>query len=59
MGLAESKSKESSKCLLTSLVLYTDNFKDKLTAEIFESAGSLMKNGADLKEIQNNIYKNG
>ena len=51
-------SKEASNCLLTSLVAGTENFKNKLTAEIFGIAGILMKNGADLAQIQNNIFKN-
>ena len=50
--------KESAGCLLAGLVIYTENFKNsKITAEVFESAGNLMKQGASLKEITNNIYK--
>lgn len=56
-ALVQANSKESAKCLLASLVVYTENFKTKLTAEVFEKAGIFMKSGADLAEIQNNIYK--
>jgi hypothetical protein len=48
--------KETANCLLTGLILHTDNFKKNITADIFEKAGSLMKNGADLHQIVNNIY---
>jgi nanoRNase/pAp phosphatase (c-di-AMP/oligoRNAs hydrolase) len=58
LAMLPAKSKEASNCLLASLVISTDNFKNKLTAEVFEMAGSLMKNGADLEQIQNNIFKN-
>jgi len=48
--------KEVSDCLLAGLIIYTDNFKNsKTTAEIFETAGFLMKNGANIKEITDNI----
>jgi hypothetical protein len=50
--------KEPAVCLLTGLVFYTENFKNKLTAEIFQTASDLMKKGADLKEITNNIKIN-
>lgn len=53
----DSVKKETAACLLAGIVIYTENFKNKITADIFEVAGSLMKNGADLKEIVNNIYK--
>jgi hypothetical protein len=49
--------KETATCLLSGLVIYTENFKNKITADIFEIASGLMKKGADLKEIINNIYK--
>ena len=48
-------SKESANCLLTALIIYTENFKNKLTAGIFQTASDLMKKGADLKNIINNI----
>mgnify|MGYP001560333226 CR=1 FL=1 len=48
--------KETAECLLSGLVLYTDNFKNsKITADIFETAGYLMKQGAELKQIIDNI----
>ncbi|MBI2049892.1 MAG: hypothetical protein HYT35_00330 [Candidatus Staskawiczbacteria bacterium] len=48
--------KEAASCLLAGLIIYTDNFKNsKTTAEIFKLAGLLTKNGADIKEITNNI----
>jgi len=47
--------KESATCLLTSLVVYTENFKKNITAEVFQMASNLMKAGADLKEINNNL----
>ncbi len=55
VGLTENLTKESAQCLLTGLVIYTDNFKKNLTAEIFELSAKLMKNGADLKIITENI----
>jgi len=49
--------KEIADCLLSGLIIHTENFKNsKITAEIFEATGSLMKKGASLKEIVNNIY---
>jgi len=54
-NLSENLKKESAKCLLTGIVIYTENFKNKLTADIFEIAGNLMKAGADLKQITDNI----
>ncbi|MFA6190487.1 MAG: hypothetical protein WC711_03235 [Candidatus Staskawiczbacteria bacterium] len=57
VNLFEELKLESSKCLLTGLVIYTDNFKNKVTADVFALASALMKKGADLKEIINNIYK--
>jgi hypothetical protein len=47
--------KELALCLLSGIVIYTENFKNKITAEIFETAGYLMKQGADLKAITNNL----
>jgi len=54
-GLAENKSKESAECLLTGLIIYTKNFRENVTAEIFEIAGGLMKKGIDLSEITKNV----
>jgi hypothetical protein len=47
--------KEQADCLFSGIVIYTKNFKNELTANIFEMAGSLMKAGADLKKITNNL----
>ena len=47
--------KEPANCMLSGIVIYTENFKNKLTANIFEISGGLMKNGADLKNITDNI----
>jgi len=48
--------KEAANCLLAGLIIYTDNFKNsKTTAEIFETAGLLMKKGANIKEITDNL----
>jgi len=48
--------KEAASCLLAGLIIYTDNFKNsKTTAEIFETAGLLMKKGANIKEIIDNL----
>ncbi|MGD0576711.1 MAG: hypothetical protein ABSA74_01415 [Candidatus Staskawiczbacteria bacterium] len=49
--------KELATCLLSGLVIYTDNFKNKITADVFETAGGLMKAGADLKIIVENLSK--
>ena len=55
LSLTENLKKESAECLLAGLVIYTDNFKNKVTAEIFETASNLMKKGADIKTILENI----
>jgi nanoRNase/pAp phosphatase (c-di-AMP/oligoRNAs hydrolase) len=48
--------KETAECLLAGLIIYTDNFKNsKTTAEIFETAGLLMKKGINIKEIIDNL----
>jgi hypothetical protein len=47
--------KELAECLLCAIVLHTTNFKNGLTAEIFQTVSELMKNGADLKKIINNL----
>jgi len=47
--------KELAECLLSGIVIYTENFKKNITADIFEVAGSLMKSGASLKNITDNI----
>ena len=47
--------KEPAMCLLSGLVFYTENFKNKLTAGVFQTASDLMKKGAKLEEITNNL----
>ncbi len=54
-ALSDGLKKESSMCLLAGIVLYTENFKNKLTAEIFKVTSDLMKNGANLEEITKNL----
>jgi len=56
LQIQEKNNKESAKCLMTSLVDYTNNFKKGLTAQIFQIASDLIKQGADLNEINNNFY---
>jgi len=51
----EPVSKNPANCLLAGLIIYTENFKSKLSAEIFQMASDLMKSGADLKVITDNI----
>jgi len=51
----DSLKKEQAVCLLSGLVLYTGNFKNNITAEVFQAASELIKKGADLKEITSNI----
>ena len=43
--------KEPATCLLSGLGLYTENFRNKITAEIFQTASDLMKSGAELKDL--------
>ena len=57
ISLENNQNKQSANCLLAALVIYTENFKKNITAEIFQTASDLMKKGADLNEIVNNIYK--
>ena len=54
-SLSDNLKKESATCLLAGLVIYTNNFKTKLTAEIFQTISELMKKGAELKIITDNI----
>lgn len=46
---------KSADCLLSGFVIYTDNFRNYVTPEIFEEAARLMKKGANLGQISNNI----
>jgi hypothetical protein len=57
-NLSTSINKNSANCLLSGLIIYTDNFKNfNVTADIFEAAGYLMKNGADLNTTKENFHK--
>jgi len=56
-GLAENITKQSAVCLLTGLVIYTENFTKNLTADIFSTTSNLMKKGADLKDVVKNLNK--
>jgi len=47
--------REPALCLLSGLVFYTQNFKNKLSADVFQAASELMKAGASLENITNNI----
>jgi len=50
--------KEPAKCFLTGIVAYTENLSSlKLSPETFETMSMLMKKGADLGEIRENLYK--
>lgn len=51
----DSLQKESAECLLAGLVIYTENFKNNITAEIFGMASQLIKTGVDFKKIISNI----
>jgi len=42
-------------CLLAGIIIYTKNLKENISGEILQAAGALMKNGADLKLIINNL----
>ena len=57
MSLSKNITTNSAKCFLTGLIIYTDNFKNNITADIFETASALMKKGADLKEIKKSLFK--
>ena len=47
--------KKTAECLLTSLLLYTNNYQQNITAEIFELTGLLIKKGADFEAIRKNL----
>lgn len=47
--------KDAAACLLSGIVIHTENFKKNLTADIFQTAGELMKAEADLKKITENL----
>jgi len=53
----ESVNKEAATCFLAGIASYTENFgNSKVNPEIFETASLLMKRGADLKIIKENIF---
>jgi len=54
---SSSVKKELAMCLLSGIVIHTQNFKENLTADIFQISSELMRAGADLKKITENIYK--
>jgi len=53
--LLQISNSESALCLLTSLVIATENFKNNPTAQTFQLASELMKKDVDLKQITNNL----
>jgi len=55
-NLAPCAKKEYATCLLTAVVVYTDNFKKNITSEVFQMAADFMKKEANLEEIIQNIY---
>jgi hypothetical protein len=55
LSLRENITRESATCLLAGLVIYTENFTKNLTADIFQTVSNLMKKGASLEEVTNNI----
>lgn len=55
LDLTEIINKESAVCLLSGLVIHTENFRKNLNANIFEKTSLLMKQGADLNQIIENI----
>jgi nanoRNase/pAp phosphatase (c-di-AMP/oligoRNAs hydrolase) len=51
------KNKGLAACLLSAMAIYTENFKKNITAEVFQISADLMRAGADLKEITENLNK--
>ncbi len=47
--------KELAECLLSGVIIHTENFRKNLSAEIFDTSSVLMKTGADLKKIIDNL----
>jgi len=54
-SLIDDLKKESAECILTGLIIHTENFKNKVTANIFKLASQLMEKGVDLKNITDNL----
>jgi len=57
LGLSDQIGQKSANCLMAGLIARTDNFKNSVTPEIFETAAALLKSGANMGEISNNICK--
>lgn len=55
VGLTENQSKDSALCLLAGIIIYTQGFKNKVTADVLQLASTLMKAGANLKIVLDNI----
>lgn len=55
LSLFEDIDNNSANCLLSGLVIYTNNFKNNITAEVFQTASELMKRGGNLENIIKNI----
>lgn len=53
--LDKTSHKGSDQCLLTALYVYTENFTKNQTPETFQLASTLMKAGANLKTISDNL----
>ncbi len=50
--------KEAATCFLAGITAFTENFgNSKVTPETFKTASLLMKRGADLKQIKDNLFK--
>jgi len=57
LGLSDQVSQKAADCLMAGLIVRTDNFKNSVTPEIFETAAALLKSGANIGEVSNNICK--
>jgi nanoRNase/pAp phosphatase (c-di-AMP/oligoRNAs hydrolase) len=56
--ICNNPNKDTSNCLLAGLMVYTDNFKNfNVTADVFETAGYLMKKGGDFNTAKENFHK--
>ena len=54
----ESVKEESATCFLAGIMAFTKNFgNSKVTPETFETASLLMRRGADIKQIKDNLFK--
>ena len=57
LGLSGQVGQKAADCLMAGLIVRTDNFKNSVTPEIFETAAALLKKGANIGEVSNNICK--